>query len=91
MGSVYDSYRSGTIFGNPTGRWSLGSDVQGQEAALSGKWIGETPSVSYPSMAVQVPERLAVDAAPLAWLVLGGLITYLLIKPKKGFLERLLG
>lgn len=82
---------AGTIFGQQQGKWQLGTDVGGQEAALSGKWIGETPTVSYPSMGVPIPERVAVDTSPLGWLLMGALISYVLTRPKKGFLQRLLG
>jgi len=91
MPSIYDLNRSQTIFNNPVGKWALGTDVQGQEAALGGKWIGETPSVSYPSMAVQVPERAALETSPLGWLLVGALVGYVLMRPKKGFLEKLFG
>lgn len=85
MGSVYDTYRSGTIYGNPTGRWSLGSDVGGQEAALSGKWIGLQPVYSYPGGSIQVPERAALTTSPLGWVLIGAVLGYLLLKPKKDF------
>ncbi len=82
---------SGTIFGNPTGKWQLGTDVGGQEAALSGKWIGETPVMSYPGGSIQVPERVAVGTSPLGWVLIGAVLGYLLLKPKKTFLQKLFG
>jgi hypothetical protein len=49
---------SGTIFGQPQGKWIVGSIApQGAETALSGKWIGEYPMVNYPALSVKVPER----------------------------------
>ena len=75
---------AGTIYGQPVGKWQLGTDVRGHEAALSGKWIGETPTVSYPGVSVQLPERAALETSPLGWLALGAVISYLLTRPKKG-------
>jgi len=71
---------SGTIYGQPVGKWQLGTDVQGQEAALSGKWVGEATSVSYPSMALQTPATL--ETSPLGWVIVGALISYLLMSRK---------
>lgn len=82
---------AGTIFGRQVGKWQLGTDVGGQEAALSGKWVGEAPSVSYPSVAVRPPERAVMGTSPLGWLVLGAVISYVLTRPKKGLLDRLFG
>lgn len=84
MPSVYDLNRSQTIFNNPVGKWQLGTDVGGREAALMGKWIGETPSMSYPSMALQVPERAALTTSPLGWILLGAVVYCVLMRPKKG-------
>ena len=68
---------TGTIFGQPTGKWQLGTDVGGREAALMGKWIGEAPL--YPTMAVQTP---SLATSPLGWLALGAAIVYLLTRKK---------
>ena len=47
-----------TIFGEPIGKWTLGTtDTHGTEAALSGKFIGDTIAVDYPTVAVRVPEK----------------------------------
>lgn len=91
MPSIYDLNRSQTIFNNPVGKWGLGTDVRGREAALGPKFIGETPIYSYPGGSMQLPERVALETSPLSWLAIGAVITYLLMKPKKGFLEKLFG
>lgn len=79
MVSIFDQSRSGTIFGNPTAKWLLGSDRGGREAALGAKWLGEDIVVSYPGMDVRVPERLEVDGFPLG-LAVGALVVYLWLK-----------
>jgi len=57
---------SATIFGQPQGKWMVGSIApRGTETALSGKWIGEKPSVNYPALSVQVPERLNMPFHPI--------------------------
>lgn len=83
---------AGTIFGKQIGKWQLGTDVRGREVALMGKWIGLQPVYSYPGGSIQLPERAALETSPLGWLVLGAVVSYLLMKPKKkGFLEKLFG
>ena len=71
---------SATIFGKPQGKWIVGSIApQGVETALSGKWIGEYPTVSYPTLSVKVPERQGLGGSLLGiGLVLAAL--YYVIK-----------
>ena len=72
---------SGTIFGQPQGKWMVGSIApQGSETALSGKWIGENPSFTYPALSVQMPERVGVSIHPI-FIVLA--LKYLYSKLKK--------
>ena len=54
---------AGTIFGRPVGKWQLGTDVGGQEAALSGKWIG-----------LSIPERRYLSTTGVAEGVVIGLV-----------------
>ena len=72
---------AGTIFGQPTGKWQLGTDVRGHEAALGPKFIGESPIYSYPGGSVQVPQRAALGTSPLAWMLVG-VAAYLLMRKK---------
>lgn len=81
----------GTIFGKPVGKFALGTESGGIERSLLGKFIGETPIYSYPGGSVQLPERVAVGTSPLGWILIGAVLSYVLTRPKKGFLERLLG
>lgn len=91
MPSVYDLNRSQTIFNNPVGKWQLGTDVGGHEAALGPKFIGETPIYSYPGGSVRLSERAALGTSPLGWIIVGAVIGYLLTSHKKTFLQKLFG
>ena len=72
MTSMFENARSGTIFGKPVGRWALGTIApNGTEAALSGKFIGEAPTKTYPSYSVGIPERLAVAPDLVLGFLLG--------------------
>ena len=62
----------GTSFGEQRGKWLLGTIApNGMEAALSGKFIGEAPTKTYPSYSVGIPERLAVAPDLVMGFLLG--------------------
>jgi len=72
---------SATIFGKPQGKWMVGSIApQGTETALSGKWIGEYPTIDYPALSVRVPERVGLGGSILGIAVLLGALYYLIKK-----------
>ena len=68
-----------TIYGEPVGKWQLGDfNSKGEETSLMGKWIGETPTVSYPKLGLALPERKTADVTftPVPALILMGLAGY---------------
>ena len=72
---------SATIFGQPQGKWIVGSIApQGTETALSGKVIGEYPVVDYPALSVRVPERQALGDSLLGLGIIAAALYYVLKK-----------
>ena len=70
-----------TIWGEPVGKYALGSPVNdGLEAALGPKIIGETPVVSLSGLNVPIPERQGLEVSDMGNLVLGALIGVALSK-----------
>ena len=66
-----------TIFGEPVGKWALGTtDTQGTEVALSGKFIGDTVAIDYPTVAVRVPERTGLSENILGLAIIAALGYY---------------
>jgi len=62
----------GTIYNEQRGKWQLGTTApNGSEAALSGKFIGEAPTKSYPSYSVGIPERLELSPDIVMGFLLG--------------------
>ena len=73
-----------TIFGEPAGKYALGSPVNnGLEAALGPKFIGETPVVSLSVLNVPIPERQRLEIANVGGIVFGVLIGVALSKMVK--------
>lgn len=72
---------SGTIFGQPQGKWIVGSIApQGAETALSGKWIGEYPMINYPTLSVKVPERTGLGGSLLGIGIVLAILYYVIKK-----------
>lgn len=70
-----------TIFGEPAGKYALGSPVNnGLEAALGPKFIGELPVVSLSVLNVPIPERQKLEITNVGELVLGVVIGVALSK-----------
>jgi len=84
MTSMFENARTGTIYGQPVGRWALGTIApNGTEAALSGKFIGEAPTKSYPSYSVGIPERLQVSPDLLMGILIGVAANWLYFEATK--------
>lgn len=74
MPSVFESTRSGTIYGEPVGKFMLGSiSPEGQDAALAGKWIGASSIYSFPSYRVPIPKRQRLSGTGIVEGVIIGL------------------
>jgi len=70
-----------TIFGEPIGKYALGTyDDSGLEAALGPKIIGETPVVSLSGLNVPIPERPRLEITSLGEVVIGAIIGVALSK-----------
>jgi len=72
---------SATIFGQPQGKWMVGSIApRGAETALSGKVIGEHPVVEYPTLSVRVPERQDLGDSLFGLGIIAAALYYVLKK-----------
>ena len=68
---------SATIFGQPQGKWMVGSIApHGSETALSGKVLGECPMINYPTLSVKVPERQALGDSLLGLGIIAAALYY---------------
>ena len=68
-----------TAFGEMVGKFQLGTDSGGLEAALGPRFIGEAPALSLSTLDIRTPER-RVGLSPLSDALLGAIIGIVLTK-----------
>lgn len=73
-----------TVYGEPMGKWMVGSSGGGLEAALAGKWVTMNPGICVRRHEPGSPAAMRLSTEGLTQgLVLGGIIAYVALRGSK--------